>query len=211
MTATTTDPFTVPDWEDQEIPDMPEAGTSPLAPPMVDPDAPFGYKVDGTPRKTAAGRRPANGTGARRPRTGAPKAPGKRATPSRGAGPARPDYATAISGVFQLMAAGVAMAGRALKMPALMADAAAVAVHQAPVAVALGDIAMDNAAFAAVLDKVAVVGPYGALITALIPMGLQLLVNHRGGPVPEEMTSTFGVRSREDLLKFAAAAAGAPA
>ncbi len=42
------------------------------------------------------------------------------------------------------------------------------------------------------------------IFQVLIPL-YQLL------PVPAEMTETFGVRSREDLLKFAAGAAGAPA
>ncbi len=210
MTATTTDPFTVPEWEDQELPEMPPGG-SPLAPPMTDPEAPWGRKPNGAPYKVDPSRYANRVNNGGRRKAGTPRPPNKRATPGKGGGAGRPDYATAISGLFQLGAAGIAMAGRALKMPALMADAAAVAVHQGPVALALGDMAMDNAAFAAVLDKVAVAGPYAALITALIPMGLQILVNHKGGPVPEEMTATFGVRSRDDLLTFAASATGAPA
>lgn len=214
MTATTTDPFTVPDWEDQEIPEMPPpppVGESPLAPPPADPEAPWGYKPNGQPyqRDPSVYARRSAGQQARRgrpPGGGVPKAPGKRAGSTKP--PPTPDYATAISGLFQLTAFAVGTAGRLLRMPALLADAAGIAVHHPPVAAALGDLAMENAAFAAVLDKVAVAGPYAALITAIIPMGLQILVNHKGGPVPEEMTRTFGVRSRDDLL---GAPAGAPA
>ncbi len=154
-----------------------------------DPEAPFGRFANGKPRK--------------RPKRGADTQPGLRApsAPSARRGPGRPravkpSYADKVQGLLQLPAAALALAGTAKDSDALVADAATLSEYAGPLSQALGDLAESKPEFAAVLDKVLSVGPYGALLAVAVPMVLQVLANHKLMPPVEAL----GVRSREDVL-----------
>ena len=97
-------------------------------------------------------------------------------------------------------------------MPATQPDAIAITVHWPGIAKALDETAQANPALAAVLDRVIAVGPYGALLTAVMPLAAQLAVNHglpvefgrRFGAVP---TQLMMARAMRDQGRQAAAAA----
>jgi len=59
------------------------------------------------------------------------------------------------------------------------ADAAAIGMHWGPVATELAKIADSNDAIAKPIDFLIEIGPYGALVEAVIPFVLQILVNHK--------------------------------
>lgn len=59
------------------------------------------------------------------------------------------------------------------------ADAAAIGQHFPPVAEELANIADANDAIAKPIDFLIEIGPYGALITAVLPLALQIMANHR--------------------------------
>jgi hypothetical protein len=69
-----------------------------------------------------------------------------------------------------------------MRRPEFAADAAAITVHAPPIAGALDDLAQEDPAAAAVLDRILQVGPYGALLAAVAPLVLQVLANHSAIP-----------------------------
>lgn len=160
--------------------------------------APYGRKSDGSP-KAKPGRRP--GTPNTGPRKAAPPRPkAKKQTASSGgrARGGRPDYARGIMGLLQLAAAPLMVAGA--KNDAALADAAALTVHGPPIAEALDDLAQERPEFAAVLDRVLSAGPYGALLSAALPLVAQLAVNH--GLVPDQIGAIVGAQPRRDLVSM---------
>lgn len=124
-------------------------------------------------------------------------------------GPKRPrkksgtDYREGIEGLLQLPAAALAVVGSQtdkqghLTHPEFLADASAIADAAPKIASAVSDLANDRPEVAAVLDKILKVGPYGALITAVLPLAAQILTNHRVIPA-----GLLGAKSLED--QFAA-------
>jgi hypothetical protein len=58
------------------------------------------------------------------------------------------------------------------------ADAAAVGTHFQPVAKELANIADGSDAVAKPIDFLIEIGPYGALVSALMPLTLQVMANH---------------------------------
>lgn len=130
-------------------------------------------KVDG---RTKEGRAMRGRTAARKPT--AP--PQRAARPAARKLPEREDYRPRILGVLQLVALPLAF-----KAPA---DGAAVEMHAPNIAQALHDLAMEQPEVAAVLDRILKVGPYGALLTAVVPLLLQLAANH--GAVPAGIMGT---------------------
>lgn len=125
-------------------------------------------KVDGRSRaaRAASGR--------------APSAPSPRRTPTTRA-PKVKDYRSGIEGIGQLAAGALFFVAPA--------DAAAVGFHTPPIAAALNDLAQQDPRVAAVLDRILAVGPYGALLAAVMPLVLQILTNH--GKVPAGMLGTL--------------------
>lgn len=77
-----------------------------------------------------------------------------------------------LLGLGQLASAGLLMANQ-------YADAAAIGQHFHPIAVELAKIADSNEAIAKPIDFLIEVGPYGALVTAVLPLALQIMANHR--------------------------------
>jgi hypothetical protein len=168
----------------------------------TDPEAPYGRKQDGTP-KAKPGRpsgtpdgRPRTRTAQRRARVSA-AAPRRRESKPKAAKSQFPDYRPGITGLIQVAIAPLALAG--IKSPACALDAAAIACHAEPLADALQQTAEQVPQFAALLDKVLTVGPYGALLAATMPIAVQLLANH--GIVPAEAAQAMGAMSPEDLME----------
>jgi len=116
-------------------------------------------------------------------------------TSSRGAATVRQSLKTtereeAVNGLFQLGAAITMFAGTP-------ADAATVIHHGPAIAHETAQIAESNESFARVLDYLTSYGPYAALLTACMPMALQILVNHK--KIPAEPFANFGVVPTETL------------
>lgn len=160
-----------------------DTATPPVVTPFTgeDSEAPYGRRADGTP-KAKPGRRPgqASGTG----------------TTRRRKQPDRVDYKTPLIGLAQIPAGILAMVG--MRKPVFAADAAAITVHAPPIAGALDDLAHEDPAAAAVLERVLQVGPYGAVLAAVAPLVLQLLANHDAIPAgalgtipPRELIRSF--------------------
>lgn len=134
-----------------------EAPEAPQPPPVrepVDITAPYGRFKNGTPRKAPVGSSK---------RTAKAPSAAKRPTSIT-------DYRPGLLGLAQLGAMALSF-----KAPA---DAAAITYHAPPIAEALNDLAAERPEVAAVLDKILAAGPYGALIAAVLPLGLQLAHNH---------------------------------
>lgn len=163
-----------------------------------DPDAPWGRKADGTPKAKPG--RPSgtpDGHPRTRRRTRIAPAPQRRAAPrAKSSSKAGPDYRPGIKGLLQLVAAPLMLAG--LKNPACALDAAAVTLHADPLADALQETAEQQPQFAAVLDKVLSVGPYGALLAAVLPLAVQITANHQ--LLPPEVAGAMGALPPEELM-----------
>lgn len=166
-----------------------------------DEGAPFGRKPDGTPYKQsperraqaaanmASGRSKARLSSSQRASSGG----GRRASKTNNSSP-HGVYKSTVEGLFQAPAFGLGLASRF--NPVFRLDALAVAEHTPAIAGALADLALENAQFAAVLDRVAQVGPYGGLVVATMPLVLQLAANHGIiAPAP-----AMGILGATDLL-----------
>lgn len=101
------------------------------------------------------------------------------------------DYRPGIEGIFQLVAVPLAFTSPL--------DAWAVGAHSPSIAEALNDLARERPEVAAVLDRILQVGPYGALIGAVLPLAAQIMTNHK--KLPAEMAKTLGAIPRETLIK----------
>jgi hypothetical protein len=86
----------------------------------------------------------------------------------------------AVKGVFQIGAMGLVMLGQ-------FADAGAIGLHGDNISHEVAVLADDNEAIAAGIDSFIKVGPYAALIMAVLPLALQLAVNH--GVLPGDKLS----------------------
>lgn len=148
------------------------------APPKLDPDAPYGLKADGTPRQRPAG--PGRGRKTTRNTDSKPPAPAAKQT-SETPQAASQRRTEGIQGLAQIGAGLCLAVGKARKSEAFKADAMVLAQNAEPLAQACASIAADNVAFAAAIDKITAVGPYGALIAVAVPMVTQLVRNHRPG------------------------------
>jgi hypothetical protein len=174
--------------------------------PEVDPEAPYG----------------------RNPKTGKPyrKSPEARAEWARqmnearwaGSGPAAPrkttgrkttgktsgtvDYRPGIMGLLSIPIFGLGMLGR--YKPECALDAATLSLHGPVIAGALNETAQHQQWLADILEKALTVGPYGAVLGALVPVALQIAANH--GKL--EPNAEMGILSPEDLIRAVQAAQG---
>lgn len=87
--------------------------------------------------------------------------------------------AAGVQGFAQLGAGLVLMAGRATGNVAYAADAATIAGAAPAIADACVQVAKNDARFAAALDKVCSSGPYAALISVGVSVGMQCMRNHK--------------------------------
>lgn len=139
-------------------------------------------KTDGTfARKRGPKASPRAATSPRRP---------KKANPRAGNRPKAPDFRPGLNGMFQLAAAPLAFA-----QPL---DALAVAQHGPNIAEALNDLAQERPEVAMVLQRILAVGPYGAVIAAVVPLVVQVLHNHDVLPA-QAVQNVPGVTPKEEL------------
>jgi hypothetical protein len=148
-----------------ELPELAGRGDADQAPPP----RPAGPPPPSSPAPAARRR-------GRPPRQAADKARVAPAPP-----PALDDEARAagVRGVMQIGAGITLLAGKATGKDAFKADAVAIASVADDTAAACVQIAKTDPKFAAALDKVCSVGPYGALITIAAGLGAQIARNHK--------------------------------
>lgn len=92
----------------------------------------------------------------------------------------RDERAEAVNGLFQLGQFGCIMTGQ-------YADAAAIGLHGEKISGEIVKLANQNERIGKAVDYLNEVGPYAGLITAVMPLVLQLLANHKripAGKVP---------------------------
>jgi hypothetical protein len=80
--------------------------------------------------------------------------------------------AEAVNGLFQLGSFGSVMIGN-------YADAATLAEHGPGISTEVANLARENEQIGKWIDYLTQAGPYAGLITAVLPMALQLLANHK--------------------------------
>ena len=98
-------------------------------------------------------------------------------------------YAEGVRGLLQIPAMGLSLVNPV--------DGFCVAQHTPNIAGAVADLAIERPEVAAALDRVLSVGPYGALIGAVLPLAIQLMHNH--GAVPETMATAMGATPKKDI------------
>lgn len=160
-----TDPTEVPFSSRDVSADITSEPAAPMSPRKVS---------SGTSRRERSGRRPSPTSGT--PRSHVNPLPGRKAA-----------YKGGLNGLLQL--------GAGITLPFAPADAAAILTHGDNVAEAVADLAISDERIAALLDKVLVAGPYGAVIAAVVPMFAQFAVNH--GMLP---AGILGTRTPEHLV-----------
>jgi hypothetical protein len=101
-----------------------------------------------------------------------------------------------LNGLFQ-------MASVMLLVRKQLPDATAVAEHGPNISIEAARIADKNPEFAKVLDMIGKAGPYTGLITACMPLILQIMANHK--MMPAEGLTAFGVMPPEALAAKAKA------
>jgi len=125
--------------------------------------------------------------------------PRKSETPRRGRPPAsnKKDARTeAVIGVFQLVQFACVTTGN-------HADAAAIGMHAENISHEIVNLADVNEGIAKAIDYLLTVGPYAALVTACLPLVLQVAANH--GRVPPNTpgvipTELLEARFKADML-----------
>jgi hypothetical protein len=100
--------------------------------------------------------------------------------------------AEAVDGIFQI-------AGTVLVVTKNYADAGAIAIHKDNISIEVAKVADENEKFAALLDRLTAVGPYAGLLTAVLPLAMQLAANH-GRIDPLKAGGLMGVQSPEALV-----------
>lgn len=155
---------------------------------------------DGSVRKKPG---PKPGT-RRRPATA--KAPGLRAPTQPKKAPAN-DYRPALIGILQLPQLALTLASKFARKEetkqALQLDSLTVGLHSGNIAEAVNTTAQHDEKLAALCEKIATVGPYSLVISAVMAPAFQILANHGAVPVNEQV----GILSADQLVTLAQAQA----
>lgn len=114
---------------------------------------------------------------------GAPKPPDDKkrtGTPgNRTANQAKTVGASAVTEAREDGLLGIAQIGTALLiLTKNYADAGAVDMHGQPIAHEVALMAEDNEKLGNIVDRLCAMGPYAGLLTAVMPLAMQILVNH---------------------------------
>lgn len=96
----------------------------------------------------------------------------------------------AVDGIFQIVGLGCIITGQ-------YADAGAISMHGPPIAQEVASLAEKNEQIAKGVDALLQVGPYAGLVAAVMPLVLQLMVNHN--VVPAEKLANANVVKPEVL------------
>ena len=104
-------------------------------------------------------------------------------------GSQRQRYAEGVAGLLQIPAMALSFVDPV--------DGFCVAHHTPTISSAVADLAVERPEVAAALDRVLAVGPYGALIGAVLPLAVQIMHNH--GMVPEPMAKAMGATPKKDI------------
>lgn len=105
------------------------------------------------------------------------------------------DYTKGLTELLMVPAGVLGLVGSQTKRLDLIADAVVIEQSAPNIASAVSDLANERPEIAAVLDRILKAGPYGALLTAVVPMTVQILVNHK-----IIKPGLMGSKSVEDLL-----------
>lgn len=108
--------------------------------------------------------------------------------------------AQGVKGLAQVGAAIALMFGKATKNDAFQADAVTIASSADEMADACVQVAMADAAFAARLDRICNVGPYGALIAVGVGIVSQITRNHKPSlSIPGTVDPAELLKARDEL------------
>lgn len=102
----------------------------------------------------------------------------------------------AVNGIFGLGAFALMM----VKQPA---DAMAVSIHGPKISHEIAVLAETNETFANLIKYITTAGPYAALVTAVMPLAMQIAINH--GKMSAEAIPMDNVYSKEFLIAQAEA------
>jgi hypothetical protein len=102
----------------------------------------------------------------------------------------------AVNGIFGLGAFALML----VKQPA---DAMAISIHGPGISHEIAVLAETNETFANLIKYITNVGPYAALVTAVMPLAMQLAVNHE--KVSADSIPMDGIVSKQTLLDRAQA------
>lgn len=133
-------------------------------PPEKTPDAPWGYKKDGTPYKRNPAQYTARGT--------------KASAAQRHPEVEKAERAQRVYEFLSIPVGVAGMVGQATGSKALVADAVTLGQGAPVLAKGVADVASENEAFAEIVDKLTASGPYAALFGALAPIVVQIAANH---------------------------------
>jgi hypothetical protein len=174
------------------------------APEPAIPDAPWGLNARGVPYKrdpaTYASRtkrgRATSGTG--------PKAPTRKATANRPAtGPAVTQArAKAIFDLLSIPISGLALVGQTTGNLPLLADACVLSTAAPQLAEATAAVAAEHQGVAKVVDRLVQTGPWAALLTACLPVAVQLASNH-APTIKDSVGKMFNASSVEEIISAA--------
>ena len=96
-------------------------------------------------------------------------------------------------------------AGLLFQIPTLRPDAAAIAYYAGPLANEAAELADTDERAAALLDKIADIGPMGAIVTVITSLGMQIAANHGiikagsfGTMTPDALIDTVVERGEND-------------
>jgi hypothetical protein len=108
---------------------------------------------------------------------GAPQAPGQKAPKAGGAAKTLGSAGRTAAREEGLEGLGQ-IATAACIMTQNYADAGALDMHFAPLAHEIAVLAEDNEKVANIVDRITAIGPYAALLSAAMPLVIQILINH---------------------------------